>query len=83
MEIDRMDEQEMNEYFQEDAEEFTEEVTDNQKLEEEFTEEVQDESENLKRNVIIYKRRLKSIIESQLEIIEEMDRIDLRDIDRD
>ncbi|MDI9437600.1 MAG: hypothetical protein QM405_05970 [Euryarchaeota archaeon] len=45
MEIDRMDEQEMNEYFQEDAEEFTEEVTDNQKLEEEFTEEVQDESE--------------------------------------
>jgi len=40
-----MDEQEMNEYFQEDAEEFTEEVTDNQKLEEEFTEEVQDESE--------------------------------------
>lgn len=46
-------------------------------------EKVQDESENLKRNVIIYKRRLKSIIESQLEIIEEMDRIDLRDIDRD
>jgi len=45
MEIDRMDEQEMNEYFQEDAEEFTEEVTDNQKPEEEFTEEVQDESE--------------------------------------
>ncbi|HNR26160.1 MAG TPA: hypothetical protein PKI66_05560 [Methanobacteriaceae archaeon] len=40
-----MDEQEMNEYFQEDAEEFTEEVTDNQKPEEEFTEEVQDESE--------------------------------------
>ena len=46
-------------------------------------EKVQDESENLKRNVIIYKRRLKSIIESQLEIIEEMDRIDLRNIDKD
>lgn len=46
-------------------------------------EKVQGESDNLKRNMIIYKRRLKSIIESQLEIIEEMDKIDLRNIDRD
>lgn len=46
-------------------------------------EKVQGESDNLKRNMIIYKRRLKSIIESQMEIIEEMDKIDLRDIDRD
>ena len=46
-------------------------------------EKVQGESDNLKRNLVIYKRRLKSIIESQLEIIEEMDKIDLRDIDRD
>lgn len=46
-------------------------------------ERVQNESDNLKRNMVIYKRRLKSIIESQLEIIEEMEKIDLRSIDRD
>lgn len=46
-------------------------------------EKVQGESDNLRRNMIIYKRRLKSIIESQLEIIEEMEKIDLRDIDRE
>lgn len=46
-------------------------------------EKIQGESDNLKRNMIIYKRRLKSIIEGQLEIIEEMEKIDLRDIDRE
>ncbi len=46
-------------------------------------ERIQNESDNLKRNVVIYKRRLRSIIESQLEIIDEMEKIDLRDIDRD
>jgi uncharacterized protein (UPF0335 family) len=45
METDRMDEQEMNEEVQEKEEEFTGEVTDNQKPEEEFTEEFQDDQE--------------------------------------
>ena len=37
------------------------------------------EADTLKRNVSVYKRRLKAIIESQLEIIDEMDKLDLRD----
>lgn len=40
-------------------------------------EKASDDADRLKRNVNILKRRLRSIIEGQLEIIEEMDRIDI------
>lgn len=38
-----------------------------------------DEANKLKRNTEILKRRLKSIIEAQLEIIEEMDHLNIKD----
>lgn len=40
-------------------------------------EKVDDDLETLKRNIKIFKRRLKTIIESQLEVIDEIDEIDL------
>lgn len=42
-------------------------------------EKVQSESDNLKRNILSYKRRLKTIIEEQLTIIEEIDKIRIND----
>lgn len=45
-------------------------------------EKIEMNAENLKRNVSIFKRRLQSIIESQMSVIEEIDSIDLRDIER-
>ena len=39
-------------------------------------EKASDDADRLKRNINLLKRRLKSIIEGQLEIIEEMDKID-------
>lgn len=41
-------------------------------------EKASDDADRLKRNVTLLKRRLKSIIESQLEVIEEMDRLDFK-----
>ena len=41
-------------------------------------ERAQSDTDKLRRNIILYKNRLKSIIESQLEIIEEIDKIDFR-----
>lgn len=41
-------------------------------------EKAQSDTDKLRRNIILYKNRLKSIIESQLEIIEEIDKIDFR-----
>ncbi len=46
-------------------------------------EKVQANADLLNRNVNVFKRRLKTIIENQLEVIEEIDRLDLRSIDRD
>ena len=40
-------------------------------------EKIESETMTLKRNVNIFKRRLKSIVESQLEVIDEMDKIEL------
>lgn len=40
-------------------------------------EKVEDDTEILKRNIKIFKRRLKTIIESQLEVIDEIDELDL------
>lgn len=45
-------------------------------------EKANDEADRLKRNTTLLKRRLKAIIESQLEVIEEMDRLNLKDEDR-
>ena len=42
-------------------------------------ERAQTEADRIKRNVEVLKRRLKSIIEGQLEIIEEMDHLDIKD----
>ncbi len=42
-------------------------------------EKASDTADRLKRNVNLLKRRLRAIIESQLEVIEEMDRLDLKD----
>ena len=41
-------------------------------------EKAQSDTDKLRRNIILYKNRLRSIIESQLEIIEEIDKIDFR-----
>ena len=40
--------------------------------------EEKNDTDKLRRNIILYKNRLKSIIESQLEIIDEIDKIDFR-----
>ncbi len=40
-------------------------------------EKVEDDLETLKRNVKIFKRRLRTIVESQLQVIDEIDEIDL------
>lgn len=42
-------------------------------------EKASDEADRLKRNTTLLKRRLKAIIESQLEVIEEMDRLNFKD----
>ena len=41
-------------------------------------EKASDDADRLKGNVVLLKRRLKAIIEAQLEVIEEMDRLDFR-----
>ena len=42
-------------------------------------EKANNDAERLKRNVDVLKKRLRQIIENQLEVIEEMDRIDIKD----
>lgn len=42
-------------------------------------EKASDDADRLKRNIVLLKRRLKNIIESQLEVIEEMDRLNFKD----
>ncbi len=42
-------------------------------------ERAQEEADRLRRNVTVLKRRLKSIIEGQLEVIEEMDHLEIKD----
>ena len=44
-------------------------------------EKAQDHAEQLKRNVNILKKRVRQIIETQLEVIDELDRVDFRDVD--
>jgi cell division initiation protein len=44
-------------------------------------EKAQDHADQLKRNTNILKRRIKQIIENQLEIINELDKVDFRDTD--
>ena len=44
-------------------------------------EKAQDHADQLKRNTNILKRRIKQIIETQLEVIEELDKVDFRDTD--
>ena len=44
-------------------------------------EKAQNHADQLKRNTNILKRRLRQIIENQLEVIEEMDKVDFDDID--
>jgi len=46
-------------------------------------ERAEEDTARLRRNIIIYKNRLKSIIESQLQIVEEIDKIDIKSSDRD
>lgn len=41
-------------------------------------EKANDDADRLKRNVILLKKRLRAIIEGQLEVIEEMDRLDFK-----
>lgn len=40
-------------------------------------ENVEKEAENLKRNVIIFKKRLREIIETQLELVDDIEKIDI------
>ena len=40
-------------------------------------EKIEKESESLKRNVMVFKRRLKDIIETQLEIVDDIEKIEL------
>jgi len=42
-------------------------------------EKASDDADRLKRNIVLLKRRLKTIIESQLEVIEEMDRLNFKE----
>ena len=44
-------------------------------------EKAQDHADQLKRNTNILKRRIRQIIETQLEVIEELDKVDFRDAD--
>lgn len=44
-------------------------------------ERAQEQADTLKRNTNVLKRRLKQIIENQLEVIEEMDKVDFRSIE--
>lgn len=44
-------------------------------------EKAQNHADQLKRNTNILKRRLRQIIENQLEVIEEMDKVDFNDVD--
>lgn len=44
-------------------------------------ERAQNHADQLKRNTNVLKRRLRQIIENQLEVIEEIDNVDFRDID--
>ena len=44
-------------------------------------ERAQNHADQLKRNTNVLKRRLRQIIENQLEVIEEMDKVDFSDID--
>lgn len=46
-------------------------------------EKIEISADNMKRNVIIFKRRLKAIIESQMEVVDEIDNLDLKSVDRD
>lgn len=46
-------------------------------------ERVQANADLLNRNVNVFKRRLKTIIENQLEVIDEIDKLDLKSFDRD
>lgn len=46
-------------------------------------EKVQSSADLLNRNLNVFKRRLKTIIENQLEVIDEIDKLDLRSIERD
>ena len=46
-------------------------------------EKAEQDARRLRRNVIVYKNKLKSIIETQLQIIEEIDRIDIKSDDGD
>ena len=46
-------------------------------------EKAEDDARRLRRNVIIYKNKLKSIIETQLQIIEEIDKINIKSDDED
>ena len=44
-------------------------------------EKAQDQADQLKRNTNILKRRIRQIIETQLEVINELDKVDFRDVD--
>lgn len=44
-------------------------------------EKANDDADRLKRNVTLLKKRLRAIIEGQLEVIEEMDRLDFKNIE--
>ncbi len=46
-------------------------------------ERIQANADLLNRNVNVFKRRLKTIIENQLEVIDEIDKLDLKSFDRD
>ena len=45
-------------------------------------EQIENSASNLKRNVSIFKKRLQSIIESQMEVIQEIDNINLEEIEK-
>ena len=44
-------------------------------------EKAQDQADQLKRNTNILKRRIRQIIETQLEVINELDKVDFKDVD--
>lgn len=46
-------------------------------------EKCEEDTRRLKRNILVYKNRLKAIIETQLQIIEEIDKIDIKSDDED
>ena len=45
-------------------------------------ESIEEESQRLRRNIVTYKRRIRSLIEEQMNIIDDLDKVDLNDTNK-